>query len=144
MPKLDVGAFLEVLDNLHQGSCSIIENVTLLTANGKKYTSFVFMGDTFEEPGENEDEVVSNRDDIWLIIDVAESGIDSVLREKIDEYSNSNISEYWIIDPADGVVHVFCEPHPEGYKSISRHNWDQPIEFPFHDSILVSDPFRTV
>lgn len=65
-----------------------------------------FYGDRHPEPHE-----------VYLLIEVADSSIDRDLGTKAKLYAEAGIQEYWVFNLAQRQLHVFRDPHPEGYQS---------------------------
>jgi Uma2 family endonuclease len=53
--------------------------------------------------------------DVQLAIEVADSSLEYDLTEKRKLYASAGIIEYWIVDAAASVVHVFTNPKSEDY-----------------------------
>ncbi|MCI0492608.1 MAG: Uma2 family endonuclease [Planctomycetes bacterium] len=58
--------------------------------------------------------------DVVLIIEVAQSSLDYDLGQKLRLYSESGISEYWVVDVDHRVVLVHREPAGFQYRSVER------------------------
>lgn len=56
--------------------------------------------------------------DVLLLIEVADSSLETDQNEKLKLYSASGIPEYWIVSVADEVIHVYREPSTNGYRSL--------------------------
>ena len=53
--------------------------------------------------------------EIFLLIEVADTTLDTAQRQKAPLYANTGIADYWILDVNQHQVYVFCEPGLEGY-----------------------------
>lgn len=72
-------------------------------------------------------------DDIFLIIEVADSTLLSDRRQKALIYSKAGIQDYWILDVNTDQIYQFREPGTTGYKQESILSKDSPLvplEFP--------------
>jgi Uma2 family endonuclease len=72
-------------------------------------------------------------EDIFLIIEVADSTLLSDRKQKAYIYAKANIAEYWILDVNNRQVYVFREPTPEGYQQemlVPANTMFAPIVFP--------------
>ena len=71
--------------------------------------------------------------EVYLVIEVADSSVDTDRRLKLPLYSRSGIGEYWIVNLRDEVVEVYREPNSRGYAvTILHKDGDQisPAKFP--------------
>ena len=71
--------------------------------------------------------------EVYLIIEVADSTLRRDCNLKAQDYSASNISDYWVIDINNRQLHVFREPTEEGYQSemiLSASGTIAPLQFP--------------
>ena len=59
-------------------------------------------------------------DDVFLLIEVAESGLAYDRNRKIPAYGRSGIREVWIINLLEENVEVFRDPHFNGYASVQK------------------------
>ncbi len=57
--------------------------------------------------------------EVLLLIEVADSSLDSDCSEKADLYASAGIHDYWVVDLPNRVVHVFREPRDGVY---ARHS----------------------
>ncbi|OCR02540.1 hypothetical protein BCD67_01240 [Oscillatoriales cyanobacterium USR001] len=55
-------------------------------------------------------------DEIFLVIEVANTSLRKDRRQKVRAYANANIPEYWILDVYERQVYVFRNPGNEGYQ----------------------------
>lgn len=72
-------------------------------------------------------------EDIYLVVEVAESTLkqDCELKDKL--YARSGIADYWVIDIKYRRVHIFQQPTPTGYTShliLTAPNSVSPLAFP--------------
>jgi len=65
--------------------------------------------------------------EILLLIEVADSSLAYDLGEKCQLYAESGIRDYWVCDIPNRVVHVFRDPHPDGYRSRHRFSANDTI-----------------
>lgn len=54
--------------------------------------------------------------DIFLLIEVADSTLARDLGEKAKAYSKANIQEYWLVDIKERQVHIFLHPDGDTYQ----------------------------
>ena len=73
------------------------------------------------------------RDDVYLVVEIADSSLNQDLGEKARMYARSGVMELWVVDiPHDRVV-VHRDPTPDGYGSveiIARGATISPVAFP--------------
>ncbi|NJO43299.1 MAG: Uma2 family endonuclease [Cyanobacteria bacterium RU_5_0] len=72
-------------------------------------------------------------DDIFLIIEVADSTLLGDRQQKAPIYSKAGIADYWILDVNTRQVYVFREPTQEGYQQeviLAANTLLAPIAFP--------------
>jgi Uma2 family endonuclease len=84
-------------------------------------------------------------EDIYLVIEVADSTLKQDCEVKDKLYARSNIAEYWVIDIKNRQVRIFRDPTPTGYGSqliLTETHSVSPLAFPeivlSIDSILPS------
>ena len=56
-------------------------------------------------------------DDVYLLIEVADSTLDKDRNDKLPMYAQAGIPEYWIVNIPDGVIEVYAAPVGEAYQS---------------------------
>jgi Uma2 family endonuclease len=56
-------------------------------------------------------------EDIYLVVEVADSTLKKDCEVKDKLYARSNIADYWVIDVKNRQVHIFRTPTPTGYAS---------------------------
>jgi Uma2 family endonuclease len=56
------------------------------------------------------------RDEVYLIIEVADTSLSRDLEFKAGIYAQSGISDYWVLDVNNRKLHVFREPSQNGYQ----------------------------
>ena len=56
--------------------------------------------------------------DVWLLIEVSESSLETDRSTKVELYSKAGIREYWIVDARNSVIHVNRDPTFTGYQSM--------------------------
>lgn len=69
-------------------------------------------------------------EDVILVIEVAETTIARDMGMKRAKYASAGIGEYWVVDGARSVVHVFAEPVDGEYASISTVRFGSPLAVP--------------
>ncbi|MEB3357621.1 MAG: Uma2 family endonuclease [Synechococcales bacterium] len=72
-------------------------------------------------------------EDIFLIIEVADSTLLGDRQQKALIYAKANIADYWILDVNTKQVYVFREPTPEGYQQeaiVAANTVLAPVAFP--------------
>ena len=57
--------------------------------------------------------------DVLLLIEVANSSLAFDREAKARLYSQAGISEYWIVNATAEAIHVFRQPSPDGYRSLT-------------------------
>jgi Uma2 family endonuclease len=71
--------------------------------------------------------------DVRLIVEVADSSLDTDLNEKARQYGSHGIAEYWVVNLQDDQLWVHREPTEEGYasvRSLTRGDTIAPKSFP--------------
>ena len=56
-------------------------------------------------------------DDVFLLIEVADTTLDYDRDEKLPTYGRAGINEVWIVNLANASIEVYREPHFTGYGS---------------------------
>jgi Uma2 family endonuclease len=72
-------------------------------------------------------------DDIYLVIEVADSTLKQDCQVKDKLYARSNIAEYWVVDIKNRQVHIFRDPTSAGYTSqliLTETHSISPLAFP--------------
>ncbi|MEZ4607717.1 MAG: Uma2 family endonuclease [Deinococcales bacterium] len=72
-------------------------------------------------------------EDIYLIIELAYSSLDSDLKNKARRYAKAAILEYWVADLASSTWHIHQKPHEGRYHIIKQLAFRQafaPLAFP--------------
>lgn len=72
-------------------------------------------------------------EDIFWLIEVADSTLRRDRDLKVPLYGRSGIREYWILDVQERCLYVFREPRQDGYDSeqkLSEHDTIAPLAFP--------------
>ncbi len=72
-------------------------------------------------------------DEIFLLIEVAYTTLDTDREDKAPIYARANIADYWILDVSDRQVYVFRNPSNEGYQSktvLNKNAALAPLAFP--------------
>lgn len=71
--------------------------------------------------------------DVYLLIEVADTTVDTDRRLKLPLYAEAKILEYWIVNLRDEVIEIYREPHSRGYSVTTMHKAGEkitPEEFP--------------
>jgi Uma2 family endonuclease len=72
-------------------------------------------------------------EDIYLVIEVADSTLKQDCEVKDKLYARANIAEYWVIDIKNRQVRIFRDPNPTGYGSqlmLTETHSVSPLAFP--------------
>jgi Uma2 family endonuclease len=72
-------------------------------------------------------------EDIYLVVEVADSTLKQDCEVKDKLYAGSNIAEYWVVDIQNRQVRIFRDPTPDGYGSqlmLSATHAVSPLAFP--------------
>jgi Uma2 family endonuclease len=72
-------------------------------------------------------------EDVYLVVEVADSTLKKDCEVKDKLYARSNIADYWVIDVKNRQVHIFRTPTPTGYAShliLSESQTVSPLAFP--------------
>jgi Uma2 family endonuclease len=72
-------------------------------------------------------------EDVYLVVEVADSTLKKDCEVKDKLYARSNISDYWVIDVKNRQVHIFRTPTSTGYAShliLSDSQTISPLAFP--------------
>jgi Uma2 family endonuclease len=67
-------------------------------------------------------------DDVFLVIEVADSSLDGDRGEKAHLYAEAEIPDYWIVNLVDRCVEVRRDPQGGGYQSLAIHRPGDEIE----------------
>lgn len=59
-------------------------------------------------------------EDIFLVVEVADSTLEFDRRRKLPLYERSGVQEVWIANLVDGFLEVYREPTPHGYRQTLR------------------------
>jgi Uma2 family endonuclease len=54
-------------------------------------------------------------DEVFLVIEVADSSLNYDCGEKADLYASGGIKDYWVVDVSNQVIHVFRTPSKTGF-----------------------------
>ncbi|MEQ8383504.1 MAG: Uma2 family endonuclease [Coleofasciculus sp. A1-SPW-01] len=71
--------------------------------------------------------------EIYLIIEVADRTLNTDCGIKANDYANSDIQEYWVLNLKQRQLHVFREPTPQGYQReviLAENDRISPLQFP--------------
>jgi len=55
-------------------------------------------------------------DDVFLLIEVADSSLDFDRGKKLQVYARAGIAEFWIVNLPDSAIEIYREPHFTGYE----------------------------
>ena len=67
-------------------------------------------------------------EDVFLLVEVADSSVLSDRVDKLPAYAKAGISEYWIVNLVERVVEVYRAPNPRGvYESMERRQGEDII-----------------
>ncbi len=72
-------------------------------------------------------------DDVYLIVEVADSSLHYDRKKKIPIYAAYGIPEYWLVDLERGLVEVYHEAASGGYRQMEQYSGKQtisPMRFP--------------
>jgi len=72
-------------------------------------------------------------EDVFLLVEVAESSLDYDRGEKLAAYGKAGIKEYWLVNLPGNCVEVFRDPHFTGYSSsvvLKPGETASPVAFP--------------
>ena len=79
-------------------------------------------------------------EDVLLLIEVADTTEDYDREIKMPLYALSGIAEVWLVALVSGVIEVYRDPSPDGYREVQRVQREQHISVQaFPDVILVLD-----
>lgn len=85
-------------------------------------------------------------EDVYLIVEIAESTLKSDLQVKGKEYAKSGIEDYWVLDVNHRQLYVYRQPTESGYQqemTLQENEAIAPLAFP-HAKILVGELLRPV
>ncbi len=66
-------------------------------------------------------------EDVFLIIEVADTSLDYDRETKIPLYAKANIQEAWLVNLLENCIEIYSSPSAGGYESRSVARHDQPI-----------------
>ena len=72
-------------------------------------------------------ESLASPDEVFLVIEVADTSVDYDRNEKIPAYSRAGVVETWLVVLEDEVVEVYREPSAKGYRTLRRALPDEQI-----------------
>ena len=85
-------------------------------------------------------------EDVYLIVEIADSTLKSDQEVKGKDYARSRIEDYWVLDVNNRQLYVYRQPTDEGYQSeviLGEDDSIFPIQFPDY-VIHVADMLRPV
>ena len=65
--------------------------------------------------------------EIWLLIEVADSSLEIDRLEKLSVYAEAGIAEYWIVNLLDRQIEVHCDPSGKEYRSSTIHRGQEVV-----------------
>ena len=74
---------------------------------------------------ENEDGLVVS--EMLLVVEASNSTLHADLTGKVRQYGSAGISEYWVVDIPNRLLHVFREPTADGYASVTVLTTDEEV-----------------
>lgn len=77
-------------------------------------------------------------EDIFLLVEVADTTVESDRKIKVPLYASTNISEVWLVDIDEQAVEVYREPSPNGYKNLQKFQRGQNISLQAFPDILIT------
>jgi Uma2 family endonuclease len=78
-------------------------------------------------------------DDIILAIEVAETTRARDMGPKRTDYASIGIENYWVVDGARSVIHVFGEPVDGDYAQVHTVRFGEPLTVPGTDATIIID-----
>lgn len=76
-------------------------------------------------------------EDVWLLIEVADTTLDSDRAGKLPAYGRAGIAEVWIVNLNDQTIEVYREPHFTGYGArILLRSGDKARPLAFADAVV--------
>jgi Uma2 family endonuclease len=66
-------------------------------------------------------------DDVYLVIEVAESSIETDTVDKARIYAEASIQDYWVVNIPDHCIEIFRDPTSNGYQSHTTIRGDETI-----------------
>jgi Uma2 family endonuclease len=72
-------------------------------------------------------------EDVFLLIEVANSSLEMDRAEKLPAYGHAGIPEVWIVNLRDKIIEIYREPHFSGYgsrKILNASEQASPLAFP--------------
>lgn len=77
--------------------------------------------------------------DTGLVVEVADSSLDTDRQDKCPVYAADGIPAYWIVNLPDGLVEVYTDPDPEGRRYRTRTDYRPGQDVPLVlDGVLVA------
>lgn len=77
--------------------------------------------------------------DVALVIEVAETTVSRDLGMKRAKYVAAGIGEYWVVDGARSIVHVFAKPVEGEYAANRTVRFGEPLAVPGSDRTIIID-----
>jgi Uma2 family endonuclease len=73
-------------------------------------------------------------DDVFLLIEVADSSLEFDRNKKLQVYARAGIAEFWIVNLPDSSIEIYREPHFTGYeKKMVLRTGDKAVPAAFPD-----------
>lgn len=66
-------------------------------------------------------------EDVLLLIEVADSSLDTDRQIKAELYAKAGVVEYWVVNVPGSVVHVFREPSPSSYNLMRTYSTGESL-----------------
>jgi Uma2 family endonuclease len=63
-------------------------------------------------------DVTPRAEDVLLLVEVSDSSLDFDRQIKMPLYARSNIAEVWLVNIPHGVIEVYRDPTPDGYRTV--------------------------
>jgi Uma2 family endonuclease len=76
-------------------------------------------------------------EDIYLLIEIADSTLDKDRSQKIPLYAQAGVIECWLVNLSEQNIEVYTAPSPKGYNNIRIHRQGDSIESDFLGKIKV-------
>ncbi|MGW8278907.1 Uma2 family endonuclease [Sphingomonas aurantiaca] len=77
--------------------------------------------------------------DIVLAVEIAETTLARDMGPKRTDYARIGIAQYWVVDSARSVVHVFGEPIDGDYAQVRTIRFGEPLDVPGTDGTITID-----
>lgn len=81
-------------------------------------------------------------DDIYLVVEVADTTLEKDRSLKIPIYAKAGIQECWLVNLIDQNVEVYTEPSPKGYRNMQIRQENEWIESAVTGRVLVDQVLK--